>query len=290
MTAKAHHIDRPDGACLYASVLGHGVPIIATHGFCETGDYWLAGGVAQKLAEQFQLILVDTRGHGRTTTDAIEPDFTLEATMADLAAVADALDLGQFHLLGHATGSVTAVRFAADPRYASRLLSLALTNGASATAMMGETVETNEAFFKPMAAFYAANDWSHICARIQAKPWPFLHHLDKHPDRQKLWSQILSIFQQNDPHLLARFVRAFYRDPDPCLAQLAQIAVPTLVVISEHDPLMRAPSLQIAGAINDAKLIDMVDVGHMTALEAPEALTAHLLAHFQNATQKRLNP
>jgi pimeloyl-ACP methyl ester carboxylesterase len=287
MNIKHAQIERPDGAQIFVQLLGQGPAIIALHGFSETGDYWLAGGVAQQLAERFRLALVDMRGHGRTTT-ASDADFSAEAIMDDIAAIADALDFTQFHLLGHATGSVVAVRFAASAQGADRLLSLAITNGASATAMMGSTAEENDAFFKPLAAFYARNDWTQICARIQAKPWPFLHQLDKHPDREKLWPLILGVFQQNDPAQLAAFARNFYTDPDPQLAALARITAPTLVLVSEHDALMREPSLLIAKTIPGATFVDMAGVGHMTALEAPEALTVHLLTHFHDAHSKRL--
>jgi pimeloyl-ACP methyl ester carboxylesterase len=290
MTPIPHWV-RHGEARLFCQSLGKGPPILATHGFSETGDYWLAGGVAQQLALSHQVVLLDQRGHGRTQLPDTAPRFDLATLMDDLAAVADYFGFERFHLMGHATGSVVAVRLAADGNHRHRLLSLVLTNGASATAMMGTTIEENTRFFSKMARFYEQSDWAAILPKLREKPWPFLHQLDRHPDRLRLWADIEKVFRQNNPATLGAFTRQFYTDPDPQLDALRSIAVPSLVLISEHDDLMRAPSAQIAKAIPAARLVDMPGIGHMTALEAPKDLAAHILEHLTTADcQERRTP
>lgn len=258
------------GAQLYVRDEGAGPAILATHGFSETGDYWFAGGVAQRLAKRFRFVSLDMRGHGRTREPEQAAGYDVETLADDLDRVADALDLKSFVLLGHATGSVVAVRYAT--RAPARLGKLILTSAASATAMMAGGATENEAFFGKLARFYAASDWDRIMTAIKAKPWPFLHQLAKASDSDVLWARIEAVFRQNEPSRLAAFARGFYRDPDPVLQALARICVPTLVVDAEHDDLMRAAATLICESVPMCSRLDFAGVGHMTALECPERL------------------
>jgi pimeloyl-ACP methyl ester carboxylesterase len=63
-------------------------------------------------------------------------------------------------------------------------------------------------------------------------------------------------------------------------ADLATLAVPTLVLVGEHDRLLREPALRLAEAIPDARLVVIPGAGHSPQVEAPavwfEAVTAFL--------------
>lgn len=61
------------------------------------------------------------------------------------------------------------------------------------------------------------------------------------------------------------------------VALLPRIAVPTLVIVGEHDQITPPPlSTAMAAAIPDARLVIMGEAGHMTALEHPEEFAALL--------------
>lgn len=61
---------------------------------------------------------------------------------------------------------------------------------------------------------------------------------------------------------------------------LPRIAVPTLVIVGEHDQITPPPlSTSMAAAIPDARLVIMGEAGHMTALEHPEEFAALLHEH-----------
>jgi pimeloyl-ACP methyl ester carboxylesterase len=90
------------------------------------------------------------------------------------------------------------------------------------------------------------------------------------------------VFRQNDPARLALFARRFYDDTDPRLAHLARVAAPTLVIDAEHDDAMRAPSKLIRENVPECDFISLPGVGHMTALECPDAL-AEIIERFASA-------
>ena len=270
---------------LYYEEFGQGPAIIATHGFSECATYWSAGGVADALARKFRFVAMDMRGHGLTRVASDAPGFNVETMAHDIALLADHLGLQNYHLLGHATGSVVALRHAMSGD--KRLSSLAVTSAASATAMISPDLDENIKFFGNLALFYRDNDWDAIMTWIRSKPWPFLHRLDLHADRDHLWGKIEDIFRRNDPATLATFLTSFYTDPDTMVDALRAIKCPTLVVAAEHDDWMQKPSAVIAQNVPNAKLIELPGLGHMTALEAPQAIIDAVLAFLEEVETAR---
>lgn len=271
---------RTGGAALYFQDLGKGPPAIALHGFSETSDYWTAGGFADLLVDDFRLLPMDLRGHGRSRVSGAKPGFDVETLADDIDRLADALRLDRYCVLAHATGSVVALRHAM--RRPDRLAGLVLTSAASATAMVSVDPQENATFFGRMAGFYARHDWQEILPRLRASPRPFLHRLDHAPDPEAAWAAILNVFARNDPRTLARFVEGFYVDPDPYLEGLRRITAPTLLVTAEYDELMTDPSRLIAENVPGVRVEHLAGVGHMTAVECPEALAAIVRAFLNS--------
>lgn len=93
-----HHIARS----------GRGTPIVLAHGFSDDGACWAA--TADRLAETYDVILIDARGHGRS--DAPEQGYGPEVQADDLAGVIAALNLQHPIVLGHSMGAITALTLA----------------------------------------------------------------------------------------------------------------------------------------------------------------------------------
>jgi N-formylmaleamate deformylase len=103
------------------SVLAHGLrhhyyrtggekpQLLLLHGFQESALCWLR--VAKVLEQDYDLLLLDARGHG--LTERAGASFTPQALTEDVADVIQALKLDQPHLLGFSMGSETAIRLAA---------------------------------------------------------------------------------------------------------------------------------------------------------------------------------
>lgn len=272
-----------DGS-LHFDMRGEGETIIATHGLCESSAYWTKSGVADALSDRFRVAAFDMRGHGKTTTTGDPARYDVDSLAADIDVLADHLGLERFHLLGHATGSVISVRYAATRP--DRVRSLAVTSAAAATAMISEDPKKNAKFFGNLVRLFEQGDWARIFPRIKSNPWPFLQGIDQHRDRIKLWSQIEDMFCANDPKTLARFVGDFYTDPDPHLDLVARIVCPTLIHIAELDDLMIAPSEQLVQSIEGAEQLVYPAIGHMSAFEAPKKLSADLIDFFRRAAEQ----
>lgn len=78
----------------------------------------------------------------------------------------------------------------------------------------------------------------------------------------------------------ARQIGALLTRPD-ATSLLATITVPTLVVVGRNDEWsLVAQHVEIAAAINDARLEIIEDSGHMTTVERPDAVTGVLRRWF----------
>jgi 3-oxoadipate enol-lactonase len=98
------------GAELYFDTYGEPVsgrdPILLIHGSYITGSVdW--SGVAPRLAQEFQVIVPDCRGHGRSDDPAGRYSFREMA--ADAAALIRALGHKQAHVIGHSNGGNVAL-------------------------------------------------------------------------------------------------------------------------------------------------------------------------------------
>lgn len=84
-------------------------PLVLLHGFGDNGLCWLR--VAQDLQDQYDVIMPDARGHGRTQGNL--QNFGYDQLGADALAVIRALGLARPFLFGHSMGAQTALIVAA---------------------------------------------------------------------------------------------------------------------------------------------------------------------------------
>jgi esterase len=94
---------------LHFKQLGRGRPLVMLHGLFGSLDNWL--GVAPRLAETFNLFLVDLRNHGASPHDA-EMNYSLMA--ADVAEFFDRQKIERASVVGHSMGGKAAMQFALD--------------------------------------------------------------------------------------------------------------------------------------------------------------------------------
>ncbi len=92
----------------YTRTGGDKPPLVLAHGFSDDGLCWTP--VAEKLETDYDVIMVDARGHGRS--DAPEQGYTPTDMAADLAGVITALGLQKPAILGHSMGGSTTMALA----------------------------------------------------------------------------------------------------------------------------------------------------------------------------------
>ncbi len=89
---------------------GAKLPLVLLHGFTDDASCWFP--VAETLAEDYDVILPDARGHGRSSRIA-GLGLDNEALADDVAALISGLALNRPAVLGHSMGAFTALILAA---------------------------------------------------------------------------------------------------------------------------------------------------------------------------------
>ena len=104
---KNTYLDTPE-AHLYYEVSGHGIPILMLHGNSQSHHVFYS--YARKLQQNYQVILMDSRGHGRS--QAASQFFTIHDMACDAAALLDHLGISKAILFGFSDGANIALEFA----------------------------------------------------------------------------------------------------------------------------------------------------------------------------------
>ncbi len=101
------------------TVAGQGFPLVMLHGNGEDHTYFKHQIVP--FSEKYQVIALDTRGHGRSPRGAAP--FTLEQFAEDLKGFLDSREIRRCHLLGFSDGANIALLFALKyPDYVEKLV------------------------------------------------------------------------------------------------------------------------------------------------------------------------
>ena len=96
-------------------------PVMLVHGFPESHRTWR--GLVPLLEKDLRLVMPDLRGFGASDKPQDVADYTTETLVADLFALADALEIERFALVGHDWGGAIAWSFAyAYPELVERLI------------------------------------------------------------------------------------------------------------------------------------------------------------------------
>lgn len=92
-----------DGGC-------GGIPVLFVHSFAGSAAHWTSQLRHERMRRR--AIAMDLRGHGRSEAPA-SAEYEIASFAADIGAVADALQLERFVLVGHSLGGAAAIRYAA---------------------------------------------------------------------------------------------------------------------------------------------------------------------------------
>jgi proline iminopeptidase len=225
-----------------------GLPVIVLHGG-PGRDHWEFADYLDPLAHDLRLILVDQRGHGMS--DPAAPGTLALAQLArDVVALADALELGDYCVLGHSFGGRVALRLALDaPERLSRLVLSCTTPAARFT---GET---------PGTGWRTVED---LIARLFADPSD--ERLADYLRRRAP--------EQPRPELASEFPASDTVEFD-VEARLGEISVPALVLAGARDRIRPPAAAEaLAAGIPDARLVVFEQSGHLPFVEEQDAYLA----------------
>jgi pimeloyl-ACP methyl ester carboxylesterase len=97
-----------NGVDLHYQCLGEGEPVVLIHGLAANLAFWYPG-IASALAQNYQVIVFDLRGHGRSSIPT--SGYSSAYLVADLHGLLSYLNINQAHLIGHSLGARVATCF-----------------------------------------------------------------------------------------------------------------------------------------------------------------------------------
>lgn len=93
-----------NGTRIHYHMEGEGQPLVLQHGFTSSIKNWYANGYVEPLARDYQLILIDARGHGNSDKPHDTASYDLKLRVSDVTSVMDALGIDKAHYLGYSMG------------------------------------------------------------------------------------------------------------------------------------------------------------------------------------------
>ncbi len=101
-----------NGVRIHYQVEGEGPPLVLHHGLAGTLENWRDFGYVEELKRDYQLILMDARGHGSSDKPHDPEAYSVEHRVSDVVAVLDDLDIGSAHFFGYSMGGKIGFKFA----------------------------------------------------------------------------------------------------------------------------------------------------------------------------------
>jgi pimeloyl-ACP methyl ester carboxylesterase len=121
-----------DDIRIHYRVVGMGPPLLLHHGLTGSLESWRDAGYIDALQNEYQLILLDARGHGASDKPHAPAAYTMEHRVGDIIAVLDDLDIASTHFFGYSYGGRAGLEFATLAPHRARSL---IIGGAGAGAL-----------------------------------------------------------------------------------------------------------------------------------------------------------
>jgi len=93
-----------DGLSIYYEVEGKGTPVVLAHGLSMSLEDWKEHDYVESLREKYTVILVDSRGHGRSDKPHDAAAYSRYNRAMDLIAVLDHINIEKAHFIGYSLG------------------------------------------------------------------------------------------------------------------------------------------------------------------------------------------
>jgi len=238
-----------DGARIWSACYGDGPPVVLLHGGLGHSGNW-GYQVPAIVSAGYRAILIDSRGHGRSTRD--DRPYSYEHMASDVLAVMDTLGIGSARLAGWSDGACIALVLAARaPVRAAGVFFFACNMDPGGT----KDVEP-----------------SPVIDRCFARHQKDYASLSATPDGFGPFAAAVGEMQRTQPDYTA--------------GDLAAISVPVAIVQSEHDEFIRPEhAAYLARTIPGGTLTILPGVSHFAPLQRPARFNAALLAFLDGRPQ-----
>ena len=231
-----------NGIKIWYAVFGHGRPVILLHGGLGNSNYW--GKQVPVLAKHYEVIVMDSRGHGRSTRN--EQPYGYDLMASDVVGLMDYLKIQKAAIVDWSDGAILGLDIALHhPERLSKLFAFAANSDPNGVADISKSPVFNAYIAR------AEKEYEHL----SATPTQYKAFLDQ---ISKMWAT----------------------QPNWTAADLKTITVPTWIVDADHDEAIKRENTEFMAAnIPNAGLLLQPEVSHFSFLQDPQQFNNDVL-HF----------
>ena len=231
-----------NGVKIWYAVFGHGQPVLLLHGGLANSNYW--GNLVPALSKDYQVVAMDSRGHGRSSRGSEPLGYDLMAS--DVLALMDFLKLDKAAIIGWSDGAIIGLDIAIHhPERLTKLFAFAANSDPDGVA----DVSQSQVFNAYMA-------------------------------RAKAEYQNLSPTPAEYDSFMAQVTKMWETQPHFSAENLHSIRTTTWIVDGDHDEaIKRSNTLFMADQIPGSGLLIQPKVSHFSFLQDATQFNADVL-HF----------
>jgi pimeloyl-ACP methyl ester carboxylesterase len=238
-----------NGIKIWYAEFGHGTPVILLHGGLGNSNYW--GLLVPALEKHYRVIVMDSRGHGRSTRN--DEPYGYDLMASDVIALMDYLKIKKAAVVGWSDGAILGLDIAIHhPERLTKLFAFAANSDPSGVADISKSDVFN--------AYIARAEKEY--EKLSATPTQYNAFLDQ---IGKMWAT----------------------QPNFTKEQLAGIKTPTWIVDADHDEAIKRENTEfMAAQIPGSGLLLMPEVSHFAFLQDPQEFNdevLHFLQHVPDA-------
>jgi pimeloyl-ACP methyl ester carboxylesterase len=247
---RAMALLKRDGVNLYDEVHGDGPVILLTHGYSATAQMWT--GQIAPLSKKHKLVIWDMRGHGQSDYPADQNEYSEEKTVADMAALLDAVGAKTAIVGGLSLGGYMSLAFHAT--HPGRVKALLI-------------IDTGPGYKKDEAR----EGWNANALKTAERyERDGLGQLGNASAERRT-------AQHRDATGLARAGRGMLTQKNArVINSLPEIRVPSIVIVGEKDTPVLAASDYMAAKIPGCEKAVIPNAGHAANIDNPEGFNAAL--------------
>ena len=249
--------------------------VLLLHGWTASADLQFVTAY-EELAEQYDFIAVDHRGHGRGIRT--EEPFTLEDVADDAAGVIQALGVGPVVAVGYSMGGPVAMLL----RHRHPDLVRGLVLGATAMEWKASRVDRARWHGLPFTESFLR---SRLGARILR--WSLARTARRVPEVAPIMPWLSAELRRNDARSLTEAGHALAEyDARPWAAD---IGVPTTVLVTTKDRLVDPAKQRALAVATNAEVVD-VEADHLFSILEPSKFSRGIRSSVDNTVARLVSP
>ncbi|WP_299003606.1 alpha/beta hydrolase [uncultured Shewanella sp.] len=233
-----------NGAEIWYAEFGKGKPVILLHGGLANANYF--GDLVPVLDKKYRVIVMDTRGHGRSSNDGQQ--LTYKLLSSDVVGLMDHLKIFKAAVIGWSDGAIVGLDMAMQyPKRLTRVFAFAANSNPS-----GVKDTSKSPVFQTFSA------------------------------RTKKEYQALSPTPNGYVKFSKNVTTMWATHPDFTKQELAKIHTPVWIVDGDHDEAIKRSDTEfLANSIPGARLVIQKNVSHFSFLQNPKQFDYDVLAFLK---------